>query len=91
MAMPWSSAASITASSRTEPPGWITALAPRTGSVWCGAPGQAAQESTKPQHSRFFQLSQRGRRFTQRSPGLTRFALNLTVRLAGGGELPTQL
>ena len=28
MATPWSSAASITSSSRTEPPGWITAVAP---------------------------------------------------------------
>src|SRR5262249_16812753 len=28
MAMPWSSAALITSSSRTEPPGWITAVAP---------------------------------------------------------------
>ena len=28
MAMPWASAASITSLSRTDPPGWITAVAP---------------------------------------------------------------
>src|SRR5262249_57157646 len=33
MAMPWSSAALITSSSRTEPPGWITAVAPASAAA----------------------------------------------------------
>ena len=47
MATPWSSAALITSSSRTEPPGWITAVAP--ASIATSSPsanGKNASEAT---------------------------------------------
>src|SRR5262249_56209692 len=47
MAMPWSSAALIPSSSRTEPPGWITAVAPAsTAARRPSAKGKNASEAT---------------------------------------------
>src|SRR5262249_59277154 len=47
MAMPWSSAALITSSSRTEPPGWITAVAPAsTAAGRPSAKGKKASDAT---------------------------------------------
>ena len=60
-------------------------------SVWEGPSRQATQESAKPQHSRSFQRRKLGRGLTQRSPQFTCFALDLSVSLAGGGEVTTQL
>src|SRR5207302_9101943 len=47
MAMPWSLAALITSSSRTEPPGWITAVAPAsTATSNPSANGKNASDAT---------------------------------------------
>jgi len=48
MAMPWSSAAWITSASRTEPPGWITAVAPASIATRSpSANGKNASEATR--------------------------------------------
>jgi hypothetical protein len=47
MARPFSSAAAITSSSRTEPPGWITAVAPASAAESSpSAKGKKASDAT---------------------------------------------